>query len=205
MDKIAYHLVPSLGADYRSTLDDEMRNRVGTRLRAARVMMGLSAKQVANSAGCSPSLLSKIENAKVSPSIPMLLRLCDELGVDVGRVMDDQGDLLPTIHCTGISPKASRFEMAGQGQVHRPGQYDTGSVDIKSHYFQVGAPIIGLAHPQGEAIIVVTSGVLVIRCGAASVDARAGDGFHLTTSGMHTFTNGSDADLALVVISRLRA
>lgn len=205
MQNVEYDVGLSVDAGCWSACDDGMRHRVGTRLRAVRVMMGLSAKEVADSVGCSPSHLSRIENAKLLPSVPMLLRLCNELGVDMARIMDHQGDVLPTIHRTGISPKASRFELAGQGQVHWLGQHRAGSLEVKSHYFKVGTPVVDIANLQGEAIIVITSGVLTIRCGSASVDARSGDGFHLAISGIHTFTNGSDADLTVVVISRLQA
>ncbi|TIV07124.1 MAG: helix-turn-helix transcriptional regulator, partial [Mesorhizobium sp.] len=48
--------------------------RLGTRLRLARQTRGMTLKTLATAANCSESLLSKIENGKASPSLPMLHR-----------------------------------------------------------------------------------------------------------------------------------
>ena len=48
---------------------------LGLRLRHARRVVGLTLKQVAEAAGCSESLISKLENDAASPSLAMLHRL----------------------------------------------------------------------------------------------------------------------------------
>src|SRR3954454_11692028 len=61
--------------------------RVGGRLKHARLVKELTLKQVANAAGCSESLLSKVENGKAYPSVPMLHRIAVALGTNVGALL----------------------------------------------------------------------------------------------------------------------
>jgi ribosome-binding protein aMBF1 (putative translation factor) len=51
---------------------DLARYEIGTRLRHARLMQGARLKDVADQAGCSESLVSKIENNKLEPSLQVL-------------------------------------------------------------------------------------------------------------------------------------
>src|ERR1700712_656784 len=66
-------------------------SRLGTRLRLARKIHGMALKALATAADCSESLLSKIENGKASPSLPMLHRLVEVLGTNIGW-MFEEGD-----------------------------------------------------------------------------------------------------------------
>src|SRR5262249_49196210 len=61
--------------------------RVGGRLKHARLVKELTLKQVARAAGCSESLLSKVENGKAYPSLPMLHRIAAALGTNVGALL----------------------------------------------------------------------------------------------------------------------
>ena len=72
------------GRDTNEVLDAQTSVRLSQRLRMARQMRGMTLKVLANAAGCSESLLSKIENAKAFPSLPMLHRLVQSLDIDMG-------------------------------------------------------------------------------------------------------------------------
>src|SRR5262249_6278198 len=63
---------------------DLSRYAIGTRLRHARLMRGSRLKDVADAAGCSESLVSKIENNKIGPSLQELLKLCLVLTIGSG-------------------------------------------------------------------------------------------------------------------------
>ena len=76
--------------------------RLGARLRLARQMRGMTLKALADAANCSESLLSKIENGKASPSLPMLHRLVEALGhqyrLDVRGCRRRRGHRVPRRH-----------------------------------------------------------------------------------------------------------
>jgi len=60
--------------------------RIGAKLRHARLMRCLSLRSVANAAGCSESFVSKIENGKAQPSLSMLSRLVGVIGADMADI-----------------------------------------------------------------------------------------------------------------------
>jgi transcriptional regulator with XRE-family HTH domain len=69
----------------------------GLRLKHARQLKGLKLDEVAEKAGCSISMVSKIENGKVNPTIPMLQRMARALDLTIGALMknaDDEGDFV---------------------------------------------------------------------------------------------------------------
>lgn len=62
---------------------------LGEKLKKIRELKGLTLKQVAHQAGVSESLVSQIENARVSPSIDTLLSLADYLEIDLDYLFRD--------------------------------------------------------------------------------------------------------------------
>lgn len=70
--------------DAENRPDSEMApSAIGDMLRQARFGKGLTLKEVAVGSQCSLSQLSKIENNKAIPSLPLLHRLSDVLGKDI--------------------------------------------------------------------------------------------------------------------------
>jgi transcriptional regulator with XRE-family HTH domain len=61
--------------------------RIGSRLHHARLLREARMKDVAEAAGCSESLISKIENNKVTPSLRVLHRLCEALNLPLGELL----------------------------------------------------------------------------------------------------------------------
>lgn len=68
-----------MGADARGPATA----RLGLRLRELRAARSLSLRQLARLIGASPSLLSQVENGKVTPSVDTLYQLADALGIQV--------------------------------------------------------------------------------------------------------------------------
>lgn len=58
---------------------------IGSRLRELRASRGLSLRQLARSIGASPSLLSQVENGKVTPSVDTLYQLARALEVPIAE------------------------------------------------------------------------------------------------------------------------
>ena len=57
--------------------------QVGARLRHARLLEGIRIRELAERVGCAESMISKIENGKVAPSLTMLQRLVEALNRDL--------------------------------------------------------------------------------------------------------------------------
>jgi transcriptional regulator with XRE-family HTH domain len=82
-------------ADYRAPASEDGEVHVGAKVRHTRRLRGLTLKEVADQAGCSESLLSKIENGRATPSLKMLQRLASALGLTVGKFILKRA--IPTI------------------------------------------------------------------------------------------------------------
>ena len=61
---------------------------IGTKLRTARKLRGLTLDQVAQSAGLTKGFVSRLERDDVSPSVASLVSVCDVLGLRVGELFD---------------------------------------------------------------------------------------------------------------------
>jgi len=59
---------------------------IGVRLRHARMVRGMTLKELADEADCSESMLSKIENDKAAPSFSTLHRIATALGTNISEL-----------------------------------------------------------------------------------------------------------------------
>lgn len=76
-------LYATLPADESAFLEDAINKAIGGRLREERRRLGLTLQDVADRAGLSLGMISKIENAQTSPSMRTLARLSHALEVPV--------------------------------------------------------------------------------------------------------------------------
>lgn len=58
------------------------------RIRAARLAKGWTLDQVSEASGLGKGLLSKVENFRVTPTLPTLAKLCETLGVKLSELVD---------------------------------------------------------------------------------------------------------------------
>jgi transcriptional regulator with XRE-family HTH domain len=82
--------------------------RIGLQLRHYRLMAKLKLRELAERAGCSESLLSRIENNQLNPSFTMLHRLCKALDISVSKLMSSGVDSQSFIFHAGSRPVVGR-------------------------------------------------------------------------------------------------
>ena len=66
--------------------------RIGLRIRECRKLRGLSLEEVAQRAKVTKGLLSKIENFRAIPSLPVLARVSSAMNVDMADIVKDIGE-----------------------------------------------------------------------------------------------------------------
>src|ERR1700682_1974732 len=66
--------------------------RVGLKMKHTRLLKGLTLKQLAGLAGCSESVLSRIENGNANPSIKMMHRVALALNMPVSGLFQENSD-----------------------------------------------------------------------------------------------------------------
>ncbi len=59
------------------------------RIRAARLERGLTLDEVSESSGLGKGLLSKVENFRVTPTLPTLAKLCETLDIKLSELVKD--------------------------------------------------------------------------------------------------------------------
>ncbi len=177
---------------------------VGRRIRHWRHVKNMTLLELAEKVGCSESLLSKIENDRVRPSIGILHRLVAALGANVSMLFQDQGvdgelvlhereRLKITAH--GMSPAA---EVEIENLI--PGARSK-LLQASIHLIPPGGGTEGMIEHVGEEVGYVLTGSLELTVGARTVTIAAGDSFHFRSDIPHGFRNTGDAVARVVWVS----
>jgi len=177
---------------------------VGTRIRHARLTRGWTLEKLAGAVDCSVSALSKIENRKANPSIPMLHKICHALGTNIATLFaaDDDEDAVVTRgrdrpalttdqlrSGTGISlerlvPLLPSCLLQGYLHIVEPGGY---SNDTLQH--------------EGEEVGYVVEGVLELNVNGRVYTAQAGDSFFFRSELPHSYRNPGETVTRVVWIN----
>ncbi|MGV6874689.1 helix-turn-helix domain-containing protein [Pseudochelatococcus sp. B33] len=72
--------------------------RIGSKLKHARLLKGYRLKELAELIDCSESMLSKLENDKLTPSISFLHRLASELDTSIAELFAEGDNLSGPVH-----------------------------------------------------------------------------------------------------------
>jgi transcriptional regulator with XRE-family HTH domain len=90
--------------------EDKLSPRIGFQLRRERRVRGLRLKDVADKAGLSQSLISKIENNKTSPSLSTLHRVAKALGTSISALFAADESLDEVVQRPQERPIAGRVQ-----------------------------------------------------------------------------------------------
>jgi transcriptional regulator with XRE-family HTH domain len=87
----------------RASTTSPVRQRVGPTIKALRYQKGMSLNTLADSAGISPSHLSRIERGLTVPSYDVLDRIAESLGSDLSALRSDEQ------HARAVDEQLDRF------------------------------------------------------------------------------------------------
>ncbi len=165
---------------------------LGVRLKLARQTKGMTLKGLAVSAGCSESLLSKIENGKASPSLPMLHRLVEALGTNIGRMFEEVDGEEGIVFRAGRRPLIT-LDPLRQGDgitLERVIPYSAGHLlQCNIHHIDVGGVSAGPIRHAGEEVGFVVSGEVELIVDDRSFHLREGDSFAFQSERPHHYRN----------------
>ena len=136
-------------------VEDTAPSRLSLRLRLARQLRGMTLKAVADAAGCSESLLSKIENGKASPSLPMLHRLVQALDTNIGWMFEEVDGEEGIVFRQGSRPMIALDPLRrGEGiSLERVIPYSPGHLlQCNIHHIDVGGESAGPIQHAGEEV-----------------------------------------------------
>jgi transcriptional regulator with XRE-family HTH domain len=170
---------------------------VGRRLRQLRLAQGLRLKDLAGAAGCSESLLSRVENNLTTPSLTTMHRLARALGVSMVALLD-----VGSPDGVVISTPRDRI-VIGRGY---PGEQNEVLIPHAENRLlegfivtlMPGAEPSGPFQHDGEEVGVILEGVLELVVGDSRNILHPGDSFFFHSDVTHRYRNAG-ADTCRVV------
>lgn len=165
---------------------------VGQRLRQFRRAAGLRLRDVAEAADCSESMLSKLENGQVSPSINMLHRITRALGVNISNLFAPIEQEAPFVQRAGQRPVLGRgAPRVGPGLVLEsltPHEIH-GHLQGLVHVLAPGASSDGEITHEGEEVGYVLEGRIALTVSGKTAELNAGDSFFFDSERPHSYRN----------------
>ena len=167
---------------------DSPASRLGAQIRTLRLASGASGGRLAQNAGISRSLLSRIERGLVSPSVQTLEHIARALDVAISRFFADQVDR--TDFCLVRSGKGLQVGDIGANAAHSIellGHLRAGSMCVEPCRVRLDSqarPLAIVQHP-GLKFLFMQSGRARYRYGTREVEVGPGDALLFDATAMH--------------------
>jgi transcriptional regulator with XRE-family HTH domain len=172
------------------------------RIRAARTAKGLTLDQVSEASGLGKGLLSKVENFRVTPTLPTLAKLCETLGVKLSELVDGL-DAKPKL-CVVRRNQRKAIERDGgdsnieyQSLAHR-------RANRAMDPFELVVPAQGgrkqaMPH-EGEEFLMVLKGKVEFEFDGEVQSLAEGDSLYFDAETDHRLFNVSDKDARVLCV-----
>lgn len=191
-----------------SVLDREIENlsdarrRVGIKLKLARQTKGLTLKELARRSRCSESLLSKAENGKALPSLPLIHRLVRVLETNISWLFDETEPEDTPVFRAGERPVVTLDNRPGDGagvSFERIIPYKGGHLlQSTIHHIDVGGKSGEAITHEGEETGYVLRGRIDLNLDGVVHSLRAGDAFCFRSHVPHSYRNTGDEPASIL-------
>ncbi len=165
---------------------------LGKKLRDTRRDRKLTLRAVAQGAGVSEGYLSKVENDKVAPSLPVLHRVAAVLGINLARLFESGADAHDVIARAGERPLIALDPLRrGAGvTLERVIAYSADTaLQCNIHIMEPGGASDGQISHEGEEVGIVLEGEIELLLEDRVHRLRAGDTFHFGSDRAHGYRN----------------
>lgn len=152
----------------------------------------MTLKTLAAAANCSESLLSKIENGKASPSLPMLHRLVEVLDTNIGWMFEQVDDDEAIVFRAGARPLIALDALRrGEGiSLERIIPYSPGHLlQCNIHHIEAEGSSEGPIQHAGEEVGYVLAGRVELIVDGKSHALATGDAFVFRSELPHHYRN----------------
>ena len=163
--------------------------QIGGRLKHARLLTGIRIRELAEKVNCTESMISKIENGRVVPSLPMLQRLVEALDRDLSSFFGSDPNTPGLIQRAG-QRSITTTDPIRQGSgvsYERLVPFGAGNLlEGNIHVIEAGGKKHDPITHQGETVGYVVEGQIELTVESTTYTLSAGDSFffknHLTNS-----------------------
>jgi len=177
---------------------------IGTRIRHARLLREARMKDVALAAGCSESLISKIESNKLIPSLKVLHRICEALEIGIGDLLAGTADDERIVTRAGERHIVEIDSVrTGNGiRLERLIPYKKGHLlQGCIHVIAPGGSSDGEITHSGEEIGYVIEGHIELVVDGKSYEAVAGDSFYFRSERAHGYRNIGEGEARVLFVN----
>lgn len=175
---------------------------LASRIRAARLRHGYTLDQVAELSGLAKGQLSKIENFRVTPSLPTLVKLCETLDVRLSELLDglEAKPKLSITRCNEGKDVERDREQSNIRYLALAHQRPSRTMDP----FKLTIPAQGGrrdAKPhEGEEFLIVLDGAIHFEFNGEVHEMAEGDSAYFDAEIPHRVFNPSDRDARILCI-----
>lgn len=171
----------------------ESRRRLGIKLKLARQTKGLTLKELAKRSNCSESLLSKAENGRALPSLPLIHRLVHVLETNISWLFDEMGFDDSPVFRSGERPVITLDNSPGDWagvSFERIIPYKSGHLlQSTIHHIDVGGQSGDAITHDGEETGYVLRGSIELILDGSVYTLKAGDAFCFRSHVPHSYRN----------------
>ncbi len=176
------------------------------RIRAARTARGLTLDQVSESSGLGKGLLSKVENFRVTPTLPTLARICETLGIKISELLEGL-DTKPKLSVTRIHQRKLVERDGGDSNI-RYYSLAQGRTNRSMDPFELVIPARGgrkkaMSH-EGEEFLIVLKGEVEFEFDGKVQTLTEGDCLYFDAEIDHRVFNSTNKDARILCVFRER-
>ena len=183
---------------------DSILRAVGMRIKHARMLRALTLKALADEAGWSESMLSKVERGLAAPSLSALHKLASVLGTNVGELTSPQPVVESPVMAAGSRPRIT----FGARRGHTGISLERLVLPQPGLLLQADVYIIGpkesseeqISH-AGEELGYVLSGSVELRVGDAVYVLGPNDSFHFRSELPHSYRNLGQTEARIIWVN----
>jgi transcriptional regulator with XRE-family HTH domain len=172
---------------------------IGTRIKEARLRLGINQKELADKADVTPSFISQIENNQISPSLSSFLQIADALHIDPTELLqrDAKQKDLPW-HITRESIKQRLIERESEYSIYSV--ISNGDSSVYLTVIQEGKTVKKhFLHHKKNEFIYVLNGEVSVTVENNERHLRTGDSLYLKESVPSEWRNISKGEVELLI------
>lgn len=185
---------------------DHRNLRIGAKLQHARLVHGYQLKDVAERAGCSESMLSKIENERTTPSLQLLHRIAAELDISIATLFAEDTETHRVILRKGSRQTITTYSFGDRNSKgvtlewlvpYPESKLLSGSI----HIIAPGGGSDGEIVHKGEEFGYVLEGQFELKLAATEYLLDPGDAFFFPSDQPHGYRNPGDVETRVLWIN----
>jgi transcriptional regulator with XRE-family HTH domain len=192
---------PGAASEGRALLADGLGDSIAERLRAYRIGLGLTVREVASRSGVSPSMVSETERGAKTPSIAVLMALAEALGISLTRLLEKDASRGPV----RVLARADHRVVVDRSGVRREhlGPTASGSrLEFVRFVLPAGTEtgMLSAHHAGSIEHVHVAEGTVEVRISGEHVRAAQGDSVVFPADQAHGYANVGKGEATMYVV-----